>query len=469
MNLPKEFLEKMQKLLTKEQFDFYLRSFNEDAKRGVVLNTKLKDEKEILSFLPSAEKIAFAKTGYRLVSNEKLGNTWFHHAGLIYMQEPSSMAAASMIEEQDNLKILDLCASPGGKTIDACLKCGENSIIVSNEINRERAKVLYQNVERLGLKNVIVINNSPQELSRVFNEYFDCILVDAPCSGEGMFRKDPATIEEWKPGIDGINSLRQKEIVIEADKMLKKGGKIIYSTCTYSPKENEDIVQFLIDNGYSVIKPNEVLLNCSARGITQKTKYACRFYPQDDVGEGQFVCGLIKQKESKYECKTNQIAENYTKNIAYGSKNYLKTAKYDVNSLKSAEKTAKIFIEQTINAAKIDICVKNNNVFAQIDKNIEDLPLRFIACGINVGEIVKDRLEPHHQFFKVFGKDFKIKIDLNKDDAAKYLAGEELQTDLREKGFAVVCFNGAILGGVKIANGRLKNYYPKALRSKLKI
>ena len=469
INLPNKFLEQMDWLLGKKELELYLKSFSDEPKKGVVLSTKEKPAREILGFLPAAQKIPFAKTGYKLNTNEKLGNTWFHHAGLVYMQEPSSMAAASLIEQKDGLKILDLCASPGGKTIDAYFACGKNCVIVSNEINYERAKILYQNIERLGLDNIIVTNNSPSQLSAVFNEYFDYILVDAPCSGEGMFRKDPATIDEWKENLDEINSKRQKEIVLEADKMLKTGGKLIYSTCTYSTKENEEIIEFLIDNGYSVFKPSKELLDNSERGVTQNTKYACRFYPQNNVGEGQFVCGLIKEKNTSLRQYDNKTAENNTKNTAISIKNHQKTAKNDLNNVKSAEKTAKMFIKDAVNAEITDIFIKNSKVFAQIDSEISCLPLRFIASGINIGEIFKDRIEPHHQFFKVFGKLFKTQIELSKEDAEKYLAGEELETNMAKKGYAVVCYNGAILGGVKIAGGRLKNYYPKALRSKLKI
>ena len=433
----------------------------------MVLNTNLEKEEEILKLLPDCEKVGFSKTGYKLNSSEKLGNTWFHHAGLIYMQEPASMAPASLIEEKDGLKILDLCASPGGKTIDASLICGENSVIVSNEINRERAWVLFQNVERLALKNVIVTNNSPQELASVFNEYFDYVLVDAPCSGEGMFRKDPETISEWNEKLPEINSQRQKEIVYYADKMLKKGGYLIYSTCTYSIKENEEIVLFLLNNGYSIQKPKKEVFDASSRGLIKGAENACRFYPFNGVGEGQFVCLL--QKIEQKTIKNDKTAE---KGVAYNEihiKKHIKNAKTNINNEKTAEKTANLFIQDVLNGENFEFFIENDKVYAPINNELKNMPLRFIAKGINVGTVVKNRIEPHHQFFKVFGNSFKIKIDLTKEDAEKYLAGEEIEIDSKFKGFASVLYNGVILGGGKASQGRLKNYYPKALRTKLKI
>ncbi|MBQ7578922.1 MAG: RNA methyltransferase, partial [Clostridia bacterium] len=166
---------------------------------------------------------------------------------------------------------------------------------------------------RLGLNNCIVTSNSPKELADNFNEYFDYILVDAPCSGEGMFRKDPLTICEWQENTPEMNSLRQKEILFYADKMLKNGGKLIYSTCTYSQKEDEDIVEMMLGNGYQLLKPNEDVLNNSRRGITDNTHFACRFYPFDNIGEGQFVCLLQKENDAKSNMEVSDFAENNVK------------------------------------------------------------------------------------------------------------------------------------------------------------
>ncbi|MBQ7579431.1 MAG: RNA methyltransferase, partial [Clostridia bacterium] len=150
ISLPEKFKENMRHLLDEDCYEKFLSSFNDEAKRGVVINTKIASSDLTCRFLPKLIKIPFAKSGYAIKSKEKFGNTWVHHAGLIYMQEPSSMAAGNLVENKENLKILDLCASPGGKTINAYLACGKNSVIVSNEINKERAKILFQNIERLG-------------------------------------------------------------------------------------------------------------------------------------------------------------------------------------------------------------------------------------------------------------------------------------------------------------------------------
>ena len=461
-NLPQEFKNNMINLLGKKSQE-YFDSLDLPPKKGVVLNTNLLSEDEILKLINVKRKIPFSETGYLLENGEeKLGNTWVHHAGLIYLQEPSSMAPVAAAGGLENKKVLDLCASPGGKTIDISIRQKGTGLLVSNEIVYKRAKILFQNIERCGLKNCIVTSNSPEELASEFVEFFDVIFVDAPCSGEGMFRKDPNTICEWNKDIPAQNKKRQIEILTNANKMLKTGGELIYSTCTFNTTENEEVVKLLTENGYQIEKTDANLSSFSQNGIKKVCKnsdFACRFYPQDGVGEGQFVCRLRKTMDAK-------IANCAQNNIKSAQKNE-KTKQFCKNNGQNI-KIVDEFLKSTLNDTRsVQYNIQDNRVYAVINQEVENKKLNFVARGINVGEIVKDRLEPHHQFFKVYGKDCKQCVNLTAAEVEKYLDGQEIDASNMKNGYACAMFNGAVLGGGKVAAGKLKNYYPKGLRSKI--
>lgn len=466
--LPVKFQENMKRLLGEKEFCNYIECLDCPARKGVVLNSLKMPECEILKVAGiSAQKLKYAQSGYLFDAGagEGLGATIAHHAGLIYLQEPSSMAPASLFgDDLRGLKVLDLCASPGGKTFDLAIKMAGEGLLVSNEIVPSRARVLFSNVERLGLNNVIVTNNSPTELAENFEGYFDCVLVDAPCSGEGMFRKDINTQKEWSEESPEICFERQKEILTSAEKMLKVGGRLVYSTCTFNTRENEEIVKFLVDEfGFKICSAPEKTVAVTSDGVLIDEgdfHLARRFYPMGGIGEGQFMSLLQKTQNAN---KNDEKVSKKRKNVAYGHK---LPQKLTVQERKIVDE----FLKQNTCGLNFSSLIKiGDYIFGNNNLDLENCNLNFVALGVNLGSIVKERFEPHHQLFKVYGDKFNLKFDVNDAQAYDYLFGRELEVLSDKKGFANITYHGVSLGGAKLTQGRLKNYYPKGLRGAVKL
>ena len=295
MNLPIEFCERMREL-TGDEYDDFIKSYDTQINKGIRINTlKCSDS---LPMLNSCEKIQWCEDGYyadNLIIN---GNHPYHASGVVYFQEPSAMAVACGMPIGENAKILDLCAAPGGKTTHIGARMGNHGLLLSNEIIPKRAAVLSENVERMGLTNTIVTNESPRQLSERFEGFFDGIIVDAPCSGEGMFRKEPQAVEEWSVNHTLSCAVRQKNILDDAYKMLKCGGYIMYSTCTFSYDENELVVQYMIDK-YNMQLCHIDGLDMLSNGIGEGMQDCRRIFPHRNKGEGHFMALLRRTEESK--------------------------------------------------------------------------------------------------------------------------------------------------------------------------
>ncbi len=467
--LDAEFLKSMQKMLG-DDFEKYQKAMQEPAVRGLRVNTKKVAVEKFLSIfdLPLS-KTGFSNEGFVLESDEKVGNRPEHLAGLFYLQEPSSMIVveASDIEKENRpLRVLDLCASPGGKTGQIACKLGEDSLIFSNEISRQRAEVLYSNIERQGFKNVIVLNEEPQNLLQ-FQGFFDYVFVDAPCSGEGMFRKNPETISEWSEGIVQKCVQRQKEILSIAKNLTSAGGKLIYSTCTFNECEDEQIAEFLqSSSSLKIVSPSERIKSVTLAGKGSKDVENCRkFYPFCSRGEGQFVAvfkdfgeeKISKLFTKKHYSKINQIgARDYAIFCEFMRANFKDV--YSKNMLLKIGKN--IFLKPTAFDEKIQTALDE---------------LKIISIGVKLGSIEKDRFEPDHCAFMSVCENFKFKFELNDKQIKKYLHGEQLAlSEIFDadgevlsgaiKGYGVATFKGYALGGVKIVGGALKNLLPKGLR-----
>ncbi len=458
--LPKEFLKSLKSQLSDDEYKNYLQAMEKPAVRGLRVNlVKIGVDEFFKIFGENLKNVCYSNDGFILNSNEKLGNSYLHLAGAFYLQEPSSMMAvcASEIEKEDRpLKVLDLCASPGGKTGQIASRVGEDSIIFSNEIIRSRADVLYSNVERLGLKNVVILNEEPKNLE-VFENYFDYVFVDAPCSGEGMFRKNPETIFEWSTENEQMCADRQKEIMDIATKLVAGGGKLVYSTCTFSKKEDEEIVEYIASSGnYELLDvPSEIKSQTiPSQAKVKNPEFARKFLPFSGDGEGQFVAVLRKTDETEKDYL--HVKKHYKKINEIGRANRLILDK---------------FIEENMNY-KLDRrpFEIGSNIFlapSAFDGKLQTVldEIRLISLGLLLGSVQKDRFEPNHAMFMAFDKDFKTRIELSDEDAKKYLHGEEIViSENYGKGYGVVTKNGLALGGVKIVQNKLKNLYPKGIR-----
>ena len=396
-------------------------------------------------------KIPYVENGFYF-DYDGIGNHPYHHAGMFYIQEPAAMIPVESIDIEPDWKVLDLCAAPGGKSSQIKNKLGENGVLVSNEIVPSRCKILTGNMERMGFKNVVTTCMHPQKLVKTFPEnYFDMIMVDAPCSGEGMFRKEEIAIDEWTPENVKMCAERQTEILDCAVKMLKDGGYIVYSTCTFSLEENEMMVDSFLEKypEFELVPTTERVTKSTSDGVTfdgckcENIHYTRRCYPHKTKGEGQFVAVL------------HNIAEGNSERffVPFGKD--------------KLDKTLTDFLDDTLvsyNKANVQIYNGNPVYFTP------DFPVPrgvAFACGVTIGEIRKNYIQPHHQFFMAMGKDFKRTINLtaHSDEIKKYLHGEEFNTDC-PNGWAVVTVDGCTVGGVKVSNGKAKNHYPKGLRTK---
>ena len=426
MKLPEEYKNRM-KLLLGEEYEQYVKSLDEKPVRALRVNT----DKISLDF-------------------DKIGNHPYHHAGMIYVQEPAAMAPAECIDINPDWKILDMCAAPGGKSVQLKNKLGESGILVSNEIIPSRCKILAGNIERLGLLNTITTCMDSKKIAKTFPNTFDLIMVDAPCSGEGMFRKEEIAITEWSQENVKKCAERQTEILENAVKALKNGGYIIYATCTFSLEENEMVIDTFLQNHpeFEILPVKESVKNHTCDGISfdgckcENIHFARRFYPHKAKGEGQFMAVLHN---------TNPVMFN--------------KEKINKNTLKIDKAVFDFLDDVLFDYNKENVTLYNGNpVYFTNDFKVKDGTA--FSCGVTIGEVKKNYIQPHHQFFMALGKYFKRKIELtaNSEQLQKYLHGEEICCDLKN-GWAVVTVDGCSLGGAKVVNGIAKNHYPKGLRT----
>ena len=448
--LPTEFIKRMKAMLG-DGYGDYEKAINEPPVKAFRVNTdkiSLSDFEKINPF--GNKKISYVQNGYYL-DYEKAGNHPFHHAGMIYVQEPAAMAPAECIDIAPDSKILDMCAAPGGKSTQLKNKLGDGGVLVANEIIPSRCKILTGNIERLGLKNCVTTCMETARLAEIFSNTFDIVMVDAPCSGEGMFRKEQAAIDEWS--IENVKkcAARQKDILENAVKCIKSGGTIIYSTCTFSLEENEMTVDAFLKShsDFEIIPVKQEVRNATCDGIKfdgcacENIHFARRFYPHKNAGEGQFMAVLHHKGEKMSELCIRKNQPPKTNPVLLE------------------------FLDDTLESYNQDDIVFYGDTPVFYSGDIEIQKGTAFMCGVTIGEIKKNYVLPHHQFFSAFGASFKRKIDLdpNGEDIIKYLHGEEIKTDC-VNGWAAVTVYGVALGGAKVSGGVAKNHYPKGLRLK---
>ena len=448
--LPEQFKARMKEILG-DEYDAFLAALEQERTSALRLNP-LKADEALLSSLDeyNLRKIPHIQYGYHY-SGAGIGNTPAHHAGAIYVQDAGAMCAVEALSLFRGARVLDVCASPGGKSTQAAAKIGREGLLVANEYVPARAKILVENFERLGLSSAMVLNLDTKELGSMFDGYFDAVICDAPCSGEGMFRKTDEAVSHWSVENIRMCAERQIEILDNIHSTLKEGGELLYSTCTYAPEENEEVVrEFLRRHPDFVLKPlPEGLLGETACAIptegVESIQYARRFYPHRSAGEGQFMALFERVK-----------CDN------------LPTILYK-DASKPLSKEQQRILDAFLRDTLIDpSAVHPRELCGRLIHVEHGLPIpqrKVFMGGVLLGEIRGTNFFPSHQFFSAFGSQFKRQLPLTRDDerARAYLHGEEISAQI-ENGWCAVLFEGAVLGGGQASSGRVKNHYPKGLR-----
>ena len=399
---------------------------------------------------PLATRIPWSQSGYYLSRRPSFTFDPLFHAGCYYVQEASSMfleqALNQTVDLSKPLKILDLSAAPGGKSTHIQSLISKESLLVSNEVIRSRANILKDNIIKWGCDNVMVTNNDPKDFAKLEN-YFDVIVVDAPCSGSGLFRKDLEAIEEWSLNNVQLCSHRQQRIIADIMPALKKDGVLIYSTCSYSKEENEDILDWMIKelavSSWQLAVAPEWGIVC-VMGITGATGY--RFWPDKVKGEGFFLA-CVRKTDGEEDA-------------------FLKIKKRP----ESATKNELIIIDKWAKAGGHHFIKYNNTVYAWPQQLVNDFSLllsnlRVIYSGTIIGEIVREKLVPDHALAmsQLINESIEKKT-LNYEQAIDYLKRKELNIEIVTKGWQLVNYEGHPLGWINVLSNRINNYYPKGLR-----
>ncbi len=445
--LPEEFLSTMESLLG-EEYPAFLECCRQPALRAVRFNPlKIQTERaeKLLPF--SLSQAPFCKESrYIDPAAQGVGNHPLHHAGAYYVQEPSAAAAVTVLDPRPGDRVLDLCAAPGGKSTQIGAALQGEGLLWSNEIVRSRANILLSNIERMGIRNAVVSSCRPETLCERLTGWFDKVLVDAPCSGEGMFRRDPQAVQEWSMSHTKACAQRQKAILHTAAGAVKPGGVLVYSTCTFSPLENEGVVE-----GFLEEHPDFELLDCGVSfGRPAGLSKARRIFPMDG-GEGHFVAKL-RRKEEENEAKQTQ-------NISF----------YENRRLNKET-------EDTINNLLYNILKEKPQGLLQVfGENAVLLPngmpalsgMGVLRAGVPVGELKRGRIEPAHGLFlSCKPEECRQVLALAMDDprARAFLHGEEIDAP-EFQGYAGISVEGVMTGFGKCSGGRMKNRYPKGLRT----
>ena len=443
MPLPQAFLSRMQTMLG-DEYPQFLAAYDQPHFRGVRINPLKCDRETIEAAMGTLTPSPFSPLCF-YTQTEKVGSLPLHHAGAFYSQEPSASSAVTVLAPEPGEKVLDLCAAPGGKStqIAACLM-GEG-LLWSNEIVKNRAQILLSNMERMGVKNAVVSSCHPETLCSRLAGFFDKVLVDAPCSGEGMFRRDEQAVEEWSPEHVKACADRQLAILHSAKQAVREGGVLVYSTCTFSPEENEGVIRRFLEE-----EPGFVLESPSVSfGRKAEAMDAVRIYPMDG-GEGHFAARLRRVSENpKMPASLKLPAE--------------KGEGFQL----ARELLQKVFRQPPKNP----IMQAGNRLYLLPDRLPEISGLGVLRAGVEVGEIKGKRIEPAHGLFMAARQEdlqYSVSFPSNSAEIASFLRGEELgvELDAPNGSYVGVCVDQVTVGYGKYSSGRLKNHYPKGLRNK---
>lgn len=444
MVLPRELLDSLEPVKGYDREAFIAVHESPDQVTSVRINpARNYNPKNLTS---SVYPVPWTEHGYYLSGRPSFTFDPHFHAGCYYVQEASSMflgqAIQQTIDVSKPLKVLDLCAAPGGKSTHLQSLLSGHSLLVSNEVIRSRANILKDNIIKWGCSNVIVTNNDPADFKRL-DKYFDVIVIDAPCSGSGLFRKDPAAIEEWSENNVVLCSKRQQRILADIFPALKPGGILIYSTCSYSADEDEQVADWFMQSFQVEYRPLKIEPDW---GIINTGK-GYRFWPDKLRGEGLFLACFQRagEEEEPTHIKTKPMLEPVT----------------------VKEKSE---LEKWMNTEGRTFGKHENNVYAwpanmAADFNFILQRLRVLYSGVFTGEFVREKFIPGHPLaVSLILSSHVPRVAVNLDAAIRYLQRKTPELNTREKGWQVITYNDFVLGWINVVPGRINNYYPKELR-----
>lgn len=468
-DLPQSFLDSMKEILG-EDYEAFLAGFDGQRQYGLRVNTLKMNLEEFERIAPfHLKKVPWISNGYFYEAEDVPAKHPFYSAGLYYLQEPSAMTPASRLKVQPGERVLDLCAAPGGKATELGAALQGEGLLVANDINTARARALLRNLELFGISNSFVTNEPPHVLAERFPEFFHKIMVDAPCSGEGMFRKNPAVVDSWQEKGPEYFSKLQREIIVQAADMLLPGGMMFYSTCTFSPLENEKTITHLLKE-----RPDMEVIPMEdyegfAEGLTsyrgevfdESCKLCRRIWPHKMSGEGHFMALLHKKNGTP-----QQVQQTVSQSSIWWEK---------CKGLNKEQKAAAEDFFSHVNIAYDEkrIDVRGDNLYYLPAPQYDGRGLHFLRNGLFMGEFKKKRFEPSQPFaLALHAQDFDQVLDFPADDErlSRYLRGETLDvSDLvagekKRKGWQLVMVAGHPLGFGKLVNNNLKNKYPAGWR-----
>lgn len=448
VSLPDDFIEQMQQILH-DEFPAFLKTYHQPSTRSLRVNTQKIPTKKFRKQAPfTLQSIPWCKEGYYFnYPQDRPGKHVYYAAGLYYIQDASAMAPVEALEPQPGETILDLCAAPGGKTTQIAAKMQGEGMLIANEIDSKRCRVLIENLERLGVKNALILNETPERLAQRFPQFFDRILVDAPCSGEGMFRKDPDTKNRWSARLIKKCAQLQERILSLAATMLRPNGRLVYSTCTFNIIENEAVVEAFLKK-----HPDFELIPVPQQQHYQ-TGYdtnalTARLWPHHLQGEGHFIA-VLQKKEG-----------NPIKGLHYSKQTSLPN---------ETKQLLRSFWEETLTTSfpSESSFVRYGNHLYLVSDHLPSLNgLKVKRPGFYLGEVRKKHFLPSYALAMAQSSStIQRMVNFSVDDPhlQRFLQGETLQTD-QNKGWIIVAVDSFPISWGKSAGGMLKNHLPKWLR-----
>lgn len=475
---PEAFLSRMRQLLSAAEFDAFVAAFDRPPRVGLRVNTLKISVPDFISIapFPLAPVGDWEPAGFIVTGDERPGRHPYHDAGLYYLQEPSAMVAAALLAPLPGEMILDLAAAPGGKAthlagLMAGSKSGERQsalrrglsaegLLVANDVHAGRSRLLAENLARWGALNALVTQDEPERIAAVFGPVFDRVLIDAPCSGEGMFRRNESV--EWSQAIVAACARRQRGILSVAPELVRPGGRLLYSTCTFAPEENEQVIADFLsrEEDWEMVEPDRFAEFGHGRpewsgalpDVADQLSHAVRLWPHRFPGEGHFLA-LMQRKGGDGE---QEVGGVFSHRPLSGDESRL-WREFSSDVLTIDIPTERIFAH-------------NGRLYLRPQTTLPPGNLHIIRYGLLLGEIKPGRIQPAHDLALALGDgDAALAVNWTADDPrlAAYLAGLEPPVSGLPDGWTLVTVDGFGLGWGKIAGGRLKNHYPHRLRRQL--